>query len=519
MTIDLTSIPEDPGCYQFKDETGTILYVGKARNLKKRVSSYFQKKSNNPRLDILVSRIRDIDVIVTSSEIEALILENNLIKKHQPKFNINLKDAKSYAFIHISNDPFPRIGIARDRKDKKNGTLYGPFVSAAERDQILRFVKQTFHLRTCKKMTKRACLRSHLGTCAAPCIGKISEPEYQYLVKSADYLLKGKNQDLITDLKKEMTRLAEHEEYEKALIIRDRIAAIEHLSQRQYVQRQTRSDEHVINYLVSGETVYLILFHVERGSLTSKEEFVFPETEEFLDEFILQYYSTNKPPNELILPSLPGSGISEYLTHIRGTHVTLTVPKQGEKKHLLDLASKNLEVSFFTGRIRLAELGEALHMKTPPDVIECFDISHLGGTGTVASMVLFRDGKPDKKNYRRYKIKTEKPSDDYAAIAEVVRRRYSRLLRENGPMPDLIVIDGGPGQVKSAHTVLQELHLSIPIISIAKREEEIYIPGRNTPLSIQKKSPASLLIQEIRDEAHRFAITYQKKLRQQSMKE
>jgi len=368
-------------------------------------------------------------------------------------------------------------------------------------------------------MTKRACLRSHLGTCAAPCTGKISEPEYQYLVKSADYLLKGKNQDLIADLKKEMATLAEHEEYEKALIIRDRIAAIENLSQRQYVQRQKRSDEHVINYLVSGETVYLILFHVERGSLTSKEEYVFPETEDFLDEFILQYYSTNKPPNELILPSLPGSGISEYLTHIRGTHVTLTIPKQGEKKHLLDLAYKNLEVSFFTGRIRLAELGEALHLDTPPDVIECFDISHLGGTGTVASMVTFRDGKPDKKNYRRYKIKSAGPSDDYAAIAEVVRRRYLRLLLENSPMPDLIVIDGGPGQLKSAHTVLQELDLQIPIISIAKREEVIYIPGRHTPLSIPKKSPASLLIQEIRDEAHRFAITYQKKLRQKSMKE
>jgi len=519
VSIDLTTIPEEPGCYQFKDETGTILYVGKAKNLKKRVSSYFQKKSITPRIDILVSLIRDIDVIVTSSEVEALILENNLIKKYQPKSNIDLKDAKSYAFIQISNDPFPRIGIARDRTVKKTGTLYGPFVSAAERDQILKFVKQTFHLRTCKKMTKRACLRSHLGTCAAPCTGKISEPEYQYLVKSADYLLKGKSQDLIYDLRKEMETFAAAEEYEKALVIRDRIAAIENLSERQYVQRQKKSDEHIINYLVSGDTVYLILFHVERGSLTSKEEFVFPETEDFLDEFILQYYSSTKPPNELILPSLPGSGMEEYLTHIRGSHVTLTIPKQGEKKHLLDLAYKNLEVSFFTGKMRLAELGEALHMDTAPEVIECFDISHLRGTGTVASMVSFRDGKPDKRNYRRYKINSAGPSDDYAAMAEVVKRRYSRLLREKSPMPDLIVVDGGPGQLKSAHAILEELSLPIPIISIAKREEEIYIPGRNTPLSIQKKSPASLLIQEIRDEAHRFAITYQKKLRQKSIKE
>ena len=392
---------------------------------------------------------------------------------------------------------------------------YGPFVSA-ERDQILKFVKQTFHLRTCKKMTKRACLRSHLGTCAAPCTGKISEPEYQYLVKSADYLLKGKSQDLIYDLRKEMETFAAAEEYEKALVIRDRIAAIENLSERQYVQRQKKSDEHIINYLVSGDTVYLILFHVERGSLTSKEEFVFPETEDFLDEFILQYYSSTKPPNELILPSLPGSGMEEYLTHIRGSHVTLTIPKQG--KNIFWILPINLEVSFFTGKMRLAELGEALHMDTAPEVIECFDISHLRGTGTVASMVSFRDGKPDKRNYRRYKINSAGPSDDYAAMAEVVKRRYSRLLREKSPMPDLIVVDGGPGQLKSAHAILEELSLPIPIISIAKREEEIYIPGRNTPLSIQKKSPASLLIQEIRDEAHRFAITHQKTA-QKSIKE
>ncbi|PWR73301.1 excinuclease ABC subunit UvrC [Methanospirillum stamsii] len=519
MTIDLSTIPEEPGCYQFKDESGNILYVGKAKNLKKRVSSYFQKKSIAPRTDILVSLIRDIDTIVTSSEVEALILENNLIKKYQPKYNIDLKDAKSYAFIQLTDEPFPRIGIARERNGKIKGTLYGPFVSAAERDQILKFIKQTFHLRTCKKITKRACLRSHLGTCAAPCIGKISEPEYQYLVKSADLLLRGKNQDLISSLKEEMQNFSDSEEFEKALVLRNRIQAIENLSERQYVQRQKKADEHIINYIISGDMVYLILFHVERGSLTSKEEFVFQETEDFLDEFILQYYATNKPPNELILPIQPEQGIQEYLMHIRGTNVTITVPKQGEKKHLIDLAYKNLEVSFFTGKMRLSELGEALHMDNPPEVIECFDISHLRGTGTVGSMVSFRDGKPDKRNYRRYKIKTAGPSDDYAAISEVVKRRYSRLLSENHPMPDLILIDGGPGQLKSAKTVLDELNLSIPVISLAKREEEIYVPGRHLPLSVQKKSPASLLVQEIRDEAHRFAITYQRKLRQKQMKE
>jgi len=510
-------LPQEPGCYLFKDDADIVVYVGKAKNLKKRISSYFQKKHSTPRLDLLVSLIRDVDYIVTSSEVEALILENNLIKKYQPKFNINLKDAKSYAFIQISHESFPRIGIAREKDKIKNATLYGPFVSAAERDQILKFVKQTFHLRTCRKMTRRACLRSHMGTCAAPCIGKISEHEYQNLVKSADYLLRGKNQDLIADLHKEMQTYAEAEEYEKALILRDRIAAIENLSKRQYVQRQKRSDEHIINYLVCGEMVYLILFHVERGTLTSKEEYVFPENEDFLSEFILQYYSSNKPPHELILPSSPDSPIIDFLTEIRGSQVTITIPKQGEKKHLLDLAYKNLEFYFFNRQMRLAELGEVLGMEQAPEVIECFDISHLHGTGTVGSMVTFRDGKPDKRNYRRYKIQNAGPSDDYAALAEVVQRRYSRLLRENSSMPDLIVIDGGLGQLNAAHDVLQKFDLHIPIISIAKGKEDIYIPGRNYPLSIKKKSPASLLIQEIRDEAHRFAISYQKKLREKSI--
>lgn len=515
--IELNTLPDGPGCYLFKDESGTIIYVGKAKNLKKRVSSYFQKKNSNSRIDLLVSQIRDVDVIVTSTEVEALILENTLIKKNQPYFNIDLKDAKSYAYIQISDEKFPRIGIAREKGRRKSGALYGPFVSAAERDQVLRFIKQTFHLRTCRKMTKRACLRSHLGTCASPCSGMISEPEYKYLVKNAELLLKGKNRDLIAELQDEMKTLAAQEEYEKALIIRDRITAIEHLSERQYVQRQKQADEHVINYILSGDLVYLILFHVERGSLTSKEEFTFPQTEEYLDEFILQYYSGSKPPHELILPVEPGSGIKDFLSHMRGTQVTLTIPKQGEKKHLLDLAYKNLEVSFFKGRMRLAELAEVLNMDHEPEIIECFDISHLGGTGTVGSMVTFKDGRPDKRNYRRYKIKTAKPSDDYGSIAEVVRRRYSRLIKEEQPMPDLIIIDGGPGQLQAAKDELNNLGVSIPMISLAKREEEIYLPGRQKPLSLSKKSPASLLAQEIRDEAHRFAISYQRKLRQKQM--
>ena len=511
--IDPSTLPHDPGCYLFKDGEGEIIYIGKAKNLKKRVSSYFQKTDHGAKTNRMVSEAKILDFIITASEVEALILENTLIKRHQPKYNIDLKDAKSYAFIQISDDPYPRIGIARYKGGKKGGTLYGPFVSAAERDQVLSFIKQTFHLRTCRKMTKRACLRSHLGTCSAPCQGKVSEPEYQYQIRSADLLLKGKNQDLISHLRGEMNQYAEEEKYEQALTVRDQIAAIERLSERQYVQRQKQANEHIINYhLVSG-SVYLILFTIERGTLTSKEEFVFPETEEFLEEFIIQYYANVKPPHELILPELPDKTIQQYLSDIRGTQVSISVPRQGAKKHLLDLVTKNIEASFFSGKMRLMELGEALKLSGPPEVIECFDISHLSGTGTVGSMVSFRDGKEDKSNYRRFKIKTVDGIDDFAAIAEIVTRRYSRLKNEVGQLPDLIIIDGGVGQLHAAAEVLRNLDLHIPLISIAKREELIYQSGRQLPLRLSKKSPASLLVQEIRDEAHRFAISYQRQIR------
>ncbi len=508
----LKEIPESPGCYRYYDKDGTIIYVGKAKNLKKRVSQYFQKTEKDPKTTLLVADIAGIDFFVTDTEVEAFILENNLIKKHMPKYNIDLKDAKSYAYIEISNDKFPRIGIARRRKTG-DGTLYGPFVSAAERDQVLSFLKQTFHLRTCRKMHKRSCLRYHLGTCLAPCENMVSESEYSYQIKSADMVLKGKNSELLRDLKKDMENFSENEEFERALVIRDQINALKKLSERQYVQRQKNENEHIINYQVSSGKVYLMMFSIEKGILSGKEEFVFPYDEEFIEEFIIQYYSgDNLPPQVLILPEEINPSIEEYLSKIKGTVVHIIIPKQGDRKHLLTLVEKNIEASFFRGQVRSQELAEALSLESPPIVIESFDISHLGGTGTVGSMVSFREGRPDKSNYRRFRIKTA-GNDDFTSIGEVVRRRYSRLKKEEHPMPDLIIIDGGKGQLASACEELKKLDLQIPIISIAKREEEIFIPNRHVPLPIKKKDPASLLIQEIRDETHRFAITYQRTLR------
>ena len=518
----LADVPHDPGCYLFHDENKEIIYIGKAKDLKKRVSSYFQKTHHDAKTRRLVSHIADIDFIVTSSEVEALLLESTLIKKHQPRYNINLKDSKGYAYIALSGDAYPRISIARtkDSSSKKNGgKFFGPFVSARERDQILHFTKRTFKLRSCKNLRKRPCLRYHLDSCAAPCTGRVSEQEYAYQVKCAEKVLQGKNTELLSEMREDMQKRSDEFAFEEALLLRNQINAIEHLSERQYVLRDTKEQEHIIHYACHADQVYLMLFSVERGCLSEKEEFVFEKTEDFLDEFLIQYYTENLPPHDLILPEEVDSSMEEYLSKKRGSKVTITVPKRGDKRRLLSLVSKNIEATFFKHINRVDALGEALNLPSPPSIIECFDVSHLSGTGTVGAMVRFLDGKPDKRNYRRYKLKSYEGSDDFAGIAELVRRRYTRLLEEESTLPDLIVIDGGKGQLQAAHQEMKALDLQIPLISLAKREEEIYSISSQTPLPIRRNSEASLLLQEIRNETHRFAITYQRVTRSKKQRD
>ncbi len=512
--IDISRIPDDPGCYQFLDTEGTIIYIGKAKNLKKRVKSYFGKHSHDAKTTALIAAINDIDVIVTNTEVEALILENTLIKKHQPRFNIDLKDAKSYAFISISDDEYPSIGIARYRGGKRKGTLYGPFVSAAERDYILQVIKKTFLLRSCRRMKKRPCLRYHIGRCAAPCQGLITPEEYRSRVRAAEMLLSGKNKELLRDLHNEMETASAALDYERAMEIRNQITAITRLTDRQHILRQHDEDEHIINYLVVNGIVYLLLFRIEKGTLCGKEEFVFPETPNFFDEFFVQYYGDTIPPREVIIPHEPlDESMSSYLSYLRGTKVQVTVPKQGEKMHLLRLVTRNIESLLLSKYNRLIELKEALDLPDIPAIIECFDVSHLSGTGMVGSMVRFAGGKPDKRNYRRFSLRETTGIDDPAGIAELVRRRYRRLIREEETLPDLIIVDGGTGQLRAAESELGKLGVTIPLISIAKRNEDIYRPDRRLPLPIPRDAPASLLVQEIRDEAHRFAVTYQRQTR------
>jgi excinuclease ABC subunit C len=514
--IDLTSLPSNPGCYLFRDTEKRIIYVGKAKNLRKRVKSYFQKKEQDPKTRCLITTLDSVEFFITDTEVEALILENTLIKKHQPKYNINLKDAKTYAFIELTDEVFPRLLIARQKQG--NGKYFGPFVSALERDHVLQFLNRTFALRTCRKLPKKACLRYHLQLCAAPCVGLISQEDYDVRIRNVRLILSGKSRELLKKLRQEMTRKSQSFEYENALIVRNQITAIQHLQEHQKMQRQHTFDEDIISYLLRDGTIYLMLFNIYKGTLSTKSEFVFDFTPDFLEEFIVQYYSENPIPSEVITPQKPSDSLATFLTQKRKKKVRIIVPKKGAKKQLLELVEKNIEITFFGDRSKVEALQHQLNLQEPPQVIECFDISHLSGTSMVGSMVQYRNGKPDKSNYRRFRIRSVEGIDDVAAIAEVVRRRYRRLQLEHAPLPQLIIIDGGVGQLNSAIHELEIIGVKIPLISIAKHFEELYFPGQPQPLRLGKKEKALLFIREIRDEAHRFAIAYNRLLRKKELR-
>jgi len=504
-------LPQTPGCYLFKDKQENILYIGKAKNLKKRVTSYLHHPSTDGKTPIMLSQVNSVDFIATDTECEALILENTLIKQHQPKYNIDLKDAKGYAYLRITKEPYPRVVIARRKQG--DGWFYGPFVSAAERDYILQFLQKTFHFRTCKRLPKKPCLRHHIHLCDAPCINAISVETYEQNINHAKQILSGNINSVVKELTGQMNHFAEEQGFEQALLLRNQIQALQHLQERQNMQRQKTYDEDIINYQIHDDTVYLLVFNVYKGTLTNKHDFTFEMHEDFFEEFIVQYYAENPIPKELIMPETISGPVHEYLEQVKDSKVVVTIPQRGEKKQLLDLADKNIELTFFASKEKITRLQQKLRLHEPPLVIECFDISHLSGTSMVGSMVQFRNGRSDKSNYRRFRIRTVVGIDDVSAIEEVVRRRYTRLKQERQDLPNLIIIDGGKGQLNRALEVLQELYLSIPVIAIAKKFEEIHIPGEIQPLHLSKKDPALHYVQEIRDEAHRFAISYNRLIR------
>ncbi len=514
--VDLARLPRAPGCYLFRNPEGGILYIGKAKVLRSRVASYFRGEVLGPRIQQMADQVSDVEVIVTNNEVEALVLENNLIKHHQPKYNINLRDAKNYAYILLTEEEYPRIGIARRASEK--GQYFGPFVSARERNHVLSVLKRVFRLRTCRKLPRRGCLRQQMGTCSAPCAGGIGADEYRRQVGRAVAVLRGETRALIETLRTEMEVQSAELAYERALEIREQIESLERLAIRQHVERPRGRDQDVIHFLSRDATVRLMIFQVLRGRLADHEEFTFPESEHFLEEFLVQYYSDREPPPELILPGPVDTSLQDFLNLRRGTSVTVTVPIRGAKRALLDLVQKNLEAREGAGRGKGEALQRALSLPEEPRIIECFDISHLSGTSLVGSLVRFRDGVPERSRYRRFRIRSESGTDDLAAMGEVVRRRYSRILREGEELPDLILVDGGRGQREVAERELRRLSLSLPVVALAKREEEIYVPGRAFPIPLSRRDRGSLYLQEIRNEAHRFAHAYHTLLRRKEVR-
>lgn len=516
LKINLLNLPNLPGCYVFKDSKGIILYIGKAKDLKKRVSSYFNNQEKDPKTHILIEQINDVDFIITKSEKEALILENNLIKKHTPKYNIDLRDSKRYAYLELTNEDFPRLLIARQRIADE-GKYFGPFTSAEKRDYVLETLKRNFKIRTCKKFPKKPCMRYSIKLCDAPCVGYISKQDYNEKIKIVEHILKGKIKKIINLLELQMKTASKNENFEFALELRNQIQALEYLREKQRMERQRYYNEDVINYIIKDNKVYLLIFNIYKGTLDNKQEFVFDYSPDFFEEFLLQYYSENPIPKEIILPHDIDESLNDFLNQKRKGKVNITIPQAGDKKILLDLVLKNIEIIFFSDIEKLAALKNELNLEDTPSVIECFDISHLSGTAQVGSMVQFRNAIPDKSNYRRFKIKTVDQIDDFAAIKEIVFRRYYRIKKENSTPPNLIIIDGGKGQLNSAIQALNELGLKIPIISIAKEFEEIYLPEISEPLRLDKKNHALQLVQKIRDEAHRFAISYNRLLRKKRL--
>jgi len=508
-------LPTEPGCYLFKNSSGTILYIGKAKNLKKRIKQYNKPNDLDEKTKAMISHAKNVDFIVTDNEVESLVLENTLIKKYQPKYNIRLKDAKSHTYLLLTDEEFPRLII--DRRGKGRGKLFGPFVSATERDYILQFLKKIFTLRSCNKMPKKACLRYHINLCDAPCIGNISKSQYSKKVSNVKMILTGHTDKLLKKLEEDMKKSGDSKDFEKALLIRNQISAIKHLKERQNMERQKKYNEDIINYEIKDEKVYLMLFNIYKGTLNNKNDYVFDFNSDFFEEFIIQYYSENTIPKELIVPKKLSNAVIDFLEKKRQGKIKITTPQKGEKRQLLDLVNKNIEITFFADIDKVKTLRNRLHLQEDPVVIECFDISHISGSSTVGSMVQFRNGKADKNNYRRFKIRNVSGIDDTAAIAEVVRRRYSRLKKENTDFPNLIIIDGGRAQLNFAIAELEKLGIKIPIISIAKRYEEIYIPGYMQIMRLNKKDKALHFIQEIRDEAHRFAIKYNRLLRKKEL--
>lgn len=525
----LALLPDQPGCYIMKDRDGTIIYVGKAKVLKQRVRSYFTG-SHDTKTERLISEIADFEYIVTESNIEALLLEINLIQKNQPKYNIMLKDDKSYPFIKITNEKFPRLLITRKVK-KDKAWYFGPYPDVRAANETKRLLDKLYPLRKCKVLPKEVCLYYHMGQCLAPCVFPVEDGVYDRMIKEIKHFLSGGYQEIQNELVAKMNAASEQLAFEKAAEYRDQIQSIQTVMTRQKMTQADFVDRDVFGYAVDKGWMCVQVFFVRQGKLIQRDVSSFPfynEAEEDFLTFVGQFYQENQHfvPKEILIPETIDKASIETLVNTK-----VTQPMRGEKKKLVALAGKNAQV-YLTEKFDLIErkqertigavekLGNALNIPTPVR-IEAFDNSNIMGTDPVSAMVVYIDGKPDKKEYRKFKIKSVDGPDDYASMREVIYRRYSRVLKEQLPLPDLILIDGGKGQVHVARDVLEnQLGLDIPIAGLAKndkhRTSELLFGPELEVVPLKRNSAEFFLLQRIQDEVHRFAITFHRETRSKS---
>ena len=531
----LANLPSQPGCYLYRDKQNKILYVGKAKNLRNRIRHYFQA-TPDVRLNDLVCRIADVELFVTDNEIEALALESNLIKKHKPRFNVLLKDDKQYPHIKITGETAPRATIAR--KILKDGArYYGPYLPVGLAWQTLDLINKNFQLRTCTMQidgkADRPCLEYHIKRCLGPCVRSLCSPEhYDEAVRDVDLLLQGKTEDLEVALKDRMLKASSELLFELAAKYRDQLKTIKRLGEQQKMMTISGGDIDAFGYYREGSLLALALFTMREGKIVGKREFYWEDVTEpfdpraFIGQALKQYYTAGDyAPGEIYVPVdfEDREVLEQYLATSRKRRVHISAPQRGVKRDLIDLVEKNARLNF-DQRFRaqrpdmtkvLQELQEILELPEMPDRIESFDISNIQGAENVASMVVCEDGVMKKSDYRKFKVRSvEGHADDFQSMYEVVGRRYARLLREEKQLPKLVLIDGGKGQLAAAARALHEIGLeALPTASIAKREELLFIKGRDEPIRIDHHSPVLHLIQMIRDETHRFAVTYHRKRR------
>lgn len=532
--IDL--IPDRPGVYIFRNGSGRVIYVGKAVSLKNRLRSYFQPRGMIERIRKMMEEAADLEYIITDTEAEALVLECNLIKEYRPKYNIMLKDDKSYPYIRVTAEEFPRVMMTR--KLVRDGSRYfGPYPNVGAVKETLTLLRRLFPFRSCSDRRlaprSRTCLNGQIKQCLGPCVGNVSPEKYREMIEQLVLFLEGKTREVEKNLQLQMKDAAERMDFEEAARLRDQLGALKKLHEQQRVAQATGSDQDVLAVGIYGDEVCVFLLRARGGKVVAQEHYFLSAAEEtpageVLASFIKSYYQNGREIPSAILVSSPVAEaelLEHWLADLKGSKVGIRFPKRGRGKELMEMALENAALmaeqryrsSLKTqekGRALVMALQEALSLEKAPRKVECIDISHLGGQETVGSLVRFTDGQPDKKGYRHYRIKAKVCGDDYAAIREVVRRRIN-----NKDLPDLLVIDGGKGQLNSALDVLQQSNApDLDVVALAEKEEEIYLPGRSAPLLLPRSHPGLHLLQQARDEAHRFAISYQEKLRQRRLK-